>query len=159
VLDISAVVSRDPIGAGQLLTYTFLFTNAGGHAAVITITADTPPGTTFEEASSDPDYRARVGGTGTVTWTFDELPMSGGGMVTMTVRRRQSAERHGDRAQRLSGRVHGPADDSAGVGPDVTTTVQTDLSLEIEKVDDPDGVHPAIRSHTSDRRQPRRTLR
>src|SRR5207253_1624286 len=78
--------SRDPIGAGQLLTYTFTFTNAGGHADGITVTADVPAGTTFEDASSEPDSEPAVGGTGTVTWSLDELPMSGGGIVTMTVR-------------------------------------------------------------------------
>jgi uncharacterized repeat protein (TIGR01451 family) len=143
VLAISAVASRDPIGAGQLLTYTFLFTNAGGLATDITITADTPPGTTFESASSDPTSDPGVGGTGTVTWNLAELPQSGGGMVTMTVR--VDAGLANDTVIVLSGYqviCAIPPMITPGFGQDVTVTVQTDLSLEIEKVDDPDGVAP-----------------
>jgi uncharacterized repeat protein (TIGR01451 family) len=143
VLDISAVASRDPIGPGQLLTYTFTFTNAGGMATGITVTADTPPGTTFEAASSDPDTEPSIGGTGTVSWSFDELPMSGGGMVTMTVRVDTSLPN--DSVIVLSGyqvKTLIPPMIPPVTGQDVAVTVQTDLSLEIEKVDDPDGVAP-----------------
>ena len=143
VLAISAIVSRDPIGAGQLLTYTFLFTNAGGLASDITVTATTPPGTTFESASPDADSDPGSGGTGAVSWDVSDLGLSGGGMVSMTVR--VDAGLLNDTVIVLSGYQIAaaiPPLTPPEVGPDLTTTVQTNLSLEIEKVGDPNGVRP-----------------
>ena len=60
VLAISAVVSRDPIGAGQLLTYTFLFSNAGGLATDITVTADDAAGHDLRVGQPGRDQRARA---------------------------------------------------------------------------------------------------
>jgi uncharacterized repeat protein (TIGR01451 family) len=52
----------------------------------ITVTATTPPGTTFDSASGSPTTDPGVGGSGTVTWSYPELPMGGSSIVTMTVR-------------------------------------------------------------------------
>jgi uncharacterized repeat protein (TIGR01451 family) len=142
-LEISAVVSRDPIGPGQLLTYTILFSNAGGRANMLTVTANTPPGTTFESASPLADSAPAVGGTGTVTWTFPTLPTSGGGMVLMTVR--VDANLASGTMIVFTGYQIECADPPGimpEIGPDIATTVQTDLTLEIAKLDDPDGVAP-----------------
>ena len=80
------IASADPVAAGALLTYTFTFANAGGRAMDITVTATTPPGTTFDSASGSPTSDPGVGGSGTVTWSYPELPMGGSSIVTMTVR-------------------------------------------------------------------------
>jgi uncharacterized repeat protein (TIGR01451 family) len=140
-LSINAVVSRDPIGAGHLLTYTLLFGNAGGLATGVTVTATTPVGTTFQSASPAPTSAPSVGGTGATTWSFTEVPHSGGGMVTITVQVGPGLPN--DAVIVLTGyQVAAATPPMVDPGPDVTTTVQTDLSLEIEKVDAPDGVEP-----------------
>jgi uncharacterized repeat protein (TIGR01451 family) len=142
-LSISAVGSRDPIGAGQLLTYTFLFGNAGGPAIGVTVTATIPAGTTFQSASPAAASAPGVGGTGTVTWNFAELPLSGGGMVTMTVLVDPGLA--DGTVITLTGyqiATAMPPGIMPELGPDLTTTVETDLTLEIKKVDEPDGVQP-----------------
>src|SRR4029453_341343 len=120
-----------------------LFSNAGGRANMLTVTANTPPGTPCESASPLADSAPAVGGTGTVTWTFPTLPTSGGGMVLMTVRVDANLA-SGTMIVFTGYQMECPAPPGImpELAPDIATTVQTDLTLEIAKLDDPDGVAP-----------------
>jgi len=102
-----------------------------------------PDGTTFQSASPAAASAPGVGGTGIVTWTFPTLPESGGGMTTMTVLVDPGLVA-GTTVVLTGYRIETaiPPNIPPVVGADVTTTIATDLTLEIEKVDEPDGVPP-----------------
>jgi len=82
---ISAVVSRDPVSPGDLITYTLTFGNTGGLAPGVTVTATTPANTTFVSAAPAPASAPAPGGTGAVTWNVADLPTGGSSAVLLTV--------------------------------------------------------------------------
>src|SRR5262249_24090210 len=74
------------VDAGELVTYTLTFANAGGLAPGVTVTATTPANTTYVSAAPAPASAPAVGGVGAVTWTLGDIPSGGAGAVLLTVR-------------------------------------------------------------------------
>jgi uncharacterized repeat protein (TIGR01451 family) len=128
---ISAVVSHDPVAAGDLITYTFTFANSGGLGSGITVTASTPPNTTFDSAAPAPASAPGPGGVGTVTWNLADIPSGGAGAVLLTVRVDTGLPDGTlivNTGYSISSAVTPPV-----VGSDLVATVQTDRSLVLSK--------------------------
>ena len=140
-LSISAVVSKDPVLEDDLITYTITYANAGGKASMITINATTPAGTTFESANPAATTDPGTGGTGAVSWDVVDVPESGGGVVTMTVRV-DTGLAPGTILVFTGYTIDAALPPTTETGPDVTTTVENQIDLSLVKVDEPDGVEP-----------------
>jgi len=128
------------VSADELLTYTFTFSNSGAPTTGVTITADTPPNTTFDSAFPAPASAPSPGGTGTVTWNVPDLPFGGSGSVSLTVLV-DSGLPDGTSitiaAYTLDSALTGPV-----TGPDLTVTVQANSPLVVTIADRPDPVAP-----------------
>ncbi len=142
VLEIHASASNDPAGPGSLLTYNLTFSNAGGLGVGITVTATTPPGAVFIGGKPAPTSDPGFGGTGLITWDWVDLPESGGGAVSFTVL--VGAALPNGTNLVLTGydiSVLEPIVETI-TGPDLVVTVQSDLTLTMQKLDSPDAAEP-----------------
>jgi uncharacterized repeat protein (TIGR01451 family) len=80
-LSLAKSASPDPVGVGQILTYTLTVTNIGpGAATGVTVTDTLPVGATFESAST-----GCTQSTGTVTCDLGPIAKDGSATVTITV--------------------------------------------------------------------------
>ncbi|MGC4013569.1 MAG: putative Ig domain-containing protein, partial [Luteolibacter sp.] len=88
-LAVTVTDSPDPVTAGQNLTYTVTYGNAGpSDAASVTVNDTLPAGTTFVSASSPDGWSATtpaVGSGGTVTFTSQSISPGGSGSFTIVV--------------------------------------------------------------------------
>lgn len=139
-LYVSAVINEDPVATGELVTYIVSYSNAGGAAVGVTITATTPAGTTFDSAFPAPTSDPGTGGTGTVTWTVPDVPRSGSGVVSL--RLRIDAGLPNGTLVVFSGYNIDSASSLPVTGPDLAVTVQTDRALILAKADSTDPVLP-----------------
>lgn len=81
VLAISASDSPDPVVAGDLLSYTFNYSNGGNaNTTGVVITATVPPSTTFDSATGSGTYSS-----GQVTWNIGALNAGNSGLVQLIV--------------------------------------------------------------------------
>jgi uncharacterized repeat protein (TIGR01451 family) len=131
-LYIDAVLNHDPVAAGELITYTFTFSNAGGLAPGVTVTADTPVGTTFDSAFPAPLSAPGFGATGTVTWSSPDLPKAGSGVVVLRVRV-DAGLLDGTYVVNTGYAVASTALLTPTIGPDIAATVESDRPLELAK--------------------------
>ncbi|MFD0894868.1 DUF11 domain-containing protein [Luteolibacter ambystomatis] len=89
-LAVTVTDAPDPVTAGQNLTYTISYANAGpSDAATVTVSDTLPAGTTFVSSTSPGGWSATtpvVGSAGTVTFTSASIASGGSGLFTIVVK-------------------------------------------------------------------------
>ncbi len=134
-LEIDISDDPDPVQASELLNYTIVYTITGNQSASGVVIGDNiPPDTTFESCSGG-NYCFYNDLTGRVTWGMG-LRNPGSGQVQLQVR----ANTPLPDGTELVNMVEIYDNDLGPVRDSEITTVSSDHSLNISKIDDPDPV-------------------
>jgi uncharacterized repeat protein (TIGR01451 family) len=125
--------SPEPVSAGAQLTYTLNWSVSGDEPAVGVKLVDTlPAGVTFVSASNGGVYDAA---TRTVTWNLGDLAPGANGAYTIVVTVDSPAA---NGTQLVNNAVL--SDAGKQISDSWTSTVQSDYTLNVEKLDNPDPV-------------------